>query len=379
MAGIVRFASALVKKWDARRANCFALLVVALMRSRRLGVAAIGRSIPSNTTDKHHIKAVDRFLGNDKVDLPTLWEALLNTAAQGQRRLFVLLDWTDLHDGVHESLVASVSFGGRALPVAWSTSAKGLYWKSRNKLESGLCVAIKGLLPPGVELVIVADRGYCRASLLKGLKRAGIKFIIRIRKDVHLIQGRGRGPVGNRAIERGHVRDLTDAQFGADARVDIRCVITFGKGPRGKAPKQPWYLVTNLEPSELKAGTVVEAYKLRMRIEENFRDFKSMRFGFQLRSVRLSTAARYDRLLAVAAVALLLLVHIGQRVEALGLHRRFKANTSPKRTHSLFQLGMAFLVRLSFRCVSVLLLRQAFALEPAFFDPRALPLAKGAR
>lgn len=364
-AAIVRFVTELVKKWDARRGNCLALLVVGLMRGRRLGTAAIGRFVPTGTTDKHHIKAVDRFLGNSAIDLCSLWEALLQVATRGRQRLFVLLDWTDLHDDIHETLVASVSFGGRALPVAWATSKKGVYWKSRNKFETGLCVTLKALLPPGVELVIVADRGYCRASLFRALKRAGINFIIRIRKDVHLIQGRGYGPVGNRRIDRGQVRDLVEAEFGADARVDVRCVITFGLGVRGKVPKQPWYLVTNLSPAELKAGGVVEAYKLRMRIEENFRDFKSMRFGFQLRSVQLSTAERYDRLLAIAAVALLLLVHIGQRVEALGLHQRFKANTTHKRTHSLFQLGLAFLPRLALTNVSVLLLQQAFANEPA--------------
>jgi DDE family transposase len=359
-AGILRFVVGLVKAWDLRRANCFGLLVVALMRGRRLGVAAIGRFIPTDTTDKHHIKAVDRFLANDSVDLPSLWEALLRIAVQRRQRLFVLLDWTDLHDDIHETLVASVSFGGRALPVAWSTSAKGLYWKSRNKLETSLCLVIKGLLPPGVELVVVADRGYCRASFLKGLRRAGINFIVRIRKDVHLIQGRGRGPVGKRQIARGQVRDLVNAEFGEDARVEVRCVITFGLGYRGKVPKQPWYLVTNLSPAELTSGGVIEAYRLRMRIEENFRDFKSMRFGFQLRSVHLSDPKRYDRMLAIATVALLLLVHIGQRVEAAGFHRGFKANTTPRRTHSLFQLGLAFLTRYRIR-VSFILLSQAFA------------------
>lgn len=364
MAATVRFVEALVKKWDARRASCLALLVVALMRGRRLGVAAIGRHVPTGTTDKHHIKAVDRFLGNQAIDLPALWQSLLGIAALKQRRLFVLLDWTDL-GAPHEVLVAAVSYAGRALPVAWVATKKGHYVRSRNAVETSLCLTMKALLPAGVQLVIVADRGFGRASFFKSLRRAGIAFLVRVRRDVHLVDARGSGPLRHRRIARGQVRDLPDARYGHDARVAVRCVITFGLGTAGKVPKQPWYLVTNLEPEELKAGAVVEAYKLRMRIEHNFRDHKSMRFGFQLRSVRLSTPARYDRLLAIAALALLLLVHLGQRVEQLGLHHGFKANTALKRTHSLFQLGMAFLTRLPLRTVSILLLAQAFRFDLA--------------
>jgi hypothetical protein len=357
MTAILGFVCTLVKLWDQRRARCFARLVYALMQGGRLGVAAIGRCLPTATTDKHHIKAVDRFLGNDKVDLPALWAALLYLVARPGARLYVLLDWTDL-DNDHEVLVAAVSYGGRALPVAWRTTRKGHYIRSRNAVESTLCVWLKSQLPPRADLVIVADRGFGRASLLRRLRRCGISFIIRIRRDVHLIDERGCGPAANRSIARGQTRDLSQADYGSDARVPVRCVITFGDGDGRHRPKAPWYLVTNLTPDQLAATLVVAAYKLRMRIEHNFRDHKSLRFGFQLRSVRLTTPPRYDRLLAIAAVALLLLVHLGAHVEARGLHRGFKANTDPARTHSLFRLGLNWLRRLHLRRLGGRLLRR---------------------
>jgi hypothetical protein len=96
------------------------------MLGGRLGVAAIGRSLPGNTTCKHRIKAVDRFLGNQAIDLTSLWRSLLACACVHGNRLFLLLDWTDL-DGQHEALVAAVAFAGRALPAAWTTSRKGIY------------------------------------------------------------------------------------------------------------------------------------------------------------------------------------------------------------------------------------------------------------
>jgi hypothetical protein len=86
-----------------------------------------------------------------------------------------------------------------------------------------------------------------------------------------------------------------------------------------------------------------------------------MRFGFQLRSVRLSTVDRYDRLFAVAAVAMLLLVMVGAYVESHGLQNRFKANTSREGTHSLLWLGLHFLMRLHPRRHQSRLILKAFA------------------
>lgn len=356
---ILRFAGGLVKEWDKRRAACFSRLVAGAMFAGRLGVAAIGRYVPAPTTDKHRIKSVDRFLGNDALDLSVLWASLLTMAASGERHLYVLLDWSDL-DGEHEVLQAAVCHGGRALPVAWVTAKKGEYRYSRNRMESSLCVAVKAMLPPGVELVIVADRGFGRSSFFRALRRAGIHFIIRIRRDVHLIDARGVGPVENRRVRRGQTRDLPDASYGDNARVAVRCVLTLGHGTGRNQPKTPWYLVTDLSPAELSAFHVVAAYKRRMRIEHSFRDHKSYRFGLQLRGVTLTRANRYDRLLAIAAVALLLLMHLGAAVERRGLHRQFKANTDPRRTHSLLQLGLAYLRRALIDKPALWLLLQSF-------------------
>jgi hypothetical protein len=342
---VVRFVTDLVKSWHKKRRLCFARLVWALMDGGRLGVAALGRRIPTATTVKHRIKSVDRFLGNEKVDLPALWAELMVLACRSSGRLYVLLDWSDLHHDDLEVLQAAVSYGGRSLPIAWSVSRKGKYERSRNLLETNFCRVLKALLPAGVELVIIADRGFGRASLMRALQRARIGFIIRVRKDVHLIQGRGCGPLRNRRIGVGKVRDLEDALYGENARFAGRCVIT-----RGEKAKAPWYLWTNLHAEQGWSGPrVVAAYAKRMRIEQNFRDHKSMRFGFQLRSVKLSTAERYERLLAIAAVALLLLILLGARVEKEGLAARYKANTSAARTHSLFHLGLAFLGCLGLR------------------------------
>lgn len=121
LTGVVAFVRTLVKDWDARRAICLANLTYALMRGGRLGVAEIGHFVPTPTSDKHHIKAVDRFLGNQALDLLSLWTGLIALASYRAVRLFVLIDWTDLGNGF-EVLKATVSYGGRSQPIAWVTT-----------------------------------------------------------------------------------------------------------------------------------------------------------------------------------------------------------------------------------------------------------------
>jgi hypothetical protein len=82
----------LLKGLHKKRQQALLTLSVALMRGGRLGVAAIGRFRATRTSDKHHIKAVDRFLASE-VELDALFCALTRLAcAASSKRLFVLLD-----------------------------------------------------------------------------------------------------------------------------------------------------------------------------------------------------------------------------------------------------------------------------------------------
>jgi len=169
---VLRFVTDFVKSWHAKRTTCLARLVWSLMQGGRLGVAALARHIPTATTQKHHVKSVDRFLGNSKVDLTAIWEALLALSCANRQRIFIFLDWTDLPGGM-ETLQASVSYGGRSLPVAWATTRKGHYHRSKNVFETNLCRVVRSLLPEHVQLVIIADRG-CRRAGVDGPRAPGI-------------------------------------------------------------------------------------------------------------------------------------------------------------------------------------------------------------
>ena len=101
--------------------------------------------------------------------------------------------------------------------------------------------------------------------------------------------------------------------------------------------KDAWLLATNLEGE--KARDVVNLYAKRFTIEETFRDQKDPRFGLEMNHTRVKTPERRDRILLLAALAQTLLTLLGAAGERCGIDRYLKANTSKKRTMSLYSQG----------------------------------------
>ena len=73
--------------------------------------------------------------------------------------------------------------------------------------------------------------------------------------------------------------------------------------------------------------------------QPSFRDTKDLRFGMGMRSTRISTPERRDRLFLLNAFAIVLLTLLGAAGESLGYDKHLRANTVKRRTHSLFRQG----------------------------------------
>ena len=62
-----------------------------------------------------------------------------------------------------------------------------------------------------------------------------------------------------------------------------------------------------------------------------------------MKKARIGDIQRRDRLFLLSAIAIILLTLMGAASEVIGFDRYIKANTSPKRTHSLFTQGRILL------------------------------------
>ncbi|MGB9920680.1 MAG: IS4 family transposase [Moorellales bacterium] len=309
-----------------------AAAVFGLMKSRRIGIAAIARGIPGPVASKHRIKLVDRFLGNERVVIDNAVIPLINWLCATRKRLFVALDWTDLHDGVHQVLFASVIAGTRALPVLWRVVEKQNPQLSQNQEEERLLERLKRLIPLGTEVIVLADRGFGRVELFKRLEQLGLGYVIRVSGTVWVESGQFTGVLQRFPVRIGQLIDFGPVLYQKKERYPVRLIYQFDPGQ-----EEPWFLVTNLDWNP---RAVTCAYGRRMDIEEKFKDFKNPRTGLGLRGGRLSRAGRYERLLLIMVYAYFFLLLAGAYGESKGHHRQLVASsTTKRRVLGLWQVG----------------------------------------
>lgn len=87
---------------------------------------------------------------------------------------------------------------------------------------------------------------------------------------------------------------------------------------------------------------MIKHYAKRWTIEPSFRDTKDLRFGMGLSWTHVKRPDRRDKMLFVAALAIVLLTLLGAAGESLGMERLLKANTVKTRTYSLFRQGVLY-------------------------------------
>jgi len=233
----------------------------------------------------------------------------------------------------------------------WKTvRTKALKWR-RNGYEDRLLRLLASVLPQGVRVILLADRGFADTKLYEYLRdHLGWDFVIRFRSGI-LVEDADKlqTTAGARVPANGRIRALPDARV-TEARFGIGVVCVKRRGM-----KESWCLATTLAGQGERA---VRLYGRRFTCEENFRDEKDRRFGFGFLETTVGTPERRDRFLFLAMLATLLLTLLGGAGEQVGCDRQLRANTVKRRTHSLLRQGREYLAGRARRFHDVL--RQAF-------------------
>jgi hypothetical protein len=99
--------------------------------------------------------------------------------------------------------------------------------------------------------------------------------------------------------------------------------------------RDAWCLATSR--SDRTASELTKLCGRRSEVEETFRDTKDTHFGMGLEATDIKSAARRDRPLLLAALALLTL--LGAAGERCGLDRRLRTDTSKRHQLSLCNQG----------------------------------------
>ena len=298
-----------------RRTN-LALLTVAILERRSLAISVLVRAWRVQLPYSHHQrkKRLFRFLSNAGVDTLAVQTALLGPICQAAKLRGltpIMIDWSDLGQG-RNGLFAAVCFRGRGLPLlSWVSTPEELD-PSQNRVEEFFIGRLLRHLPTNVRPLVLADRGFGRASLIRLVQQMPrhtgypVDYVIRLRSDV-VVQSADyhssgyRGRLRDYPLRKGRILFWPQTLYRFDGAVVINLVLYWARGHR-----EPWYLATSLtNPRQ-----AVRMYRKRMQPEQYFKDGKQ-RFGLNRSTV--TTTDRLQRLLVGLLLACCLLILAGLR------------------------------------------------------------------
>ena len=350
------------------QATNLALLTSAILAKRTLCLSELARAYPSPETRRvqrpkhdllHRLKRVWRFVSNARVDPVVVQTAFIpHTLARLGRVRWVglAMDWTMFDTTLptgqrmrYQVLRLAIPRRGRALPllqVAYDRQG----WKheviSQNQAEEAALAGVRHEFPTAVRPVVLADRGFARASFLPWLQKRGVDYVVRIDKGTSMTEADGRrGKLGSEALEPGQLQWAPGVRYGLyhdrprDLIINVALCWRLPKAqqrnPRRHPPKDPWYLATSLAS----ASCAVAWYGQRGWIEQSFKDSKS-RFG--LAAVQVGTPERLNRLLMALTLALAWLT-LAALPEVRAVPAHWAAHVAQFRRISLIGLALAWL------------------------------------
>lgn len=360
--------------WDALREQVAAMMgedahkktldatssaVAGVMNAGSLSLATIATMIAAahDLLPKAACQRLDRLLANPHLDLRERGDAWVAYVIAARTELLLGLDWTDFDADGHSTICASlITEHGRATPLWWRTVPHALLSDGgRSDEEDQLLLDLHAVIPRGVKVRLLADRGFADQKLIALLTKWEWGYVIRTRKNIKVTDAQGTAkPAGAWVRPDGRATRLPDAKITTE-QTPIGSFVTVHRAPM----KEPWLLMCDAQVES--SALALAMYDRRFSMEETFRDQKDARFGLGLDQVRVGTPEKRDRMLLLAAMAHALLTVLGAAGEACGLDKGLSKSGSKKRVYSLFRQGSTWFILLpTMRAERRVLLLNAF-------------------
>ena len=316
----------------AKRVKSLAGATLGAIQSASLAVGMIGQglALARGRLTKHAVKQVDRMLSNRGIDVDALLVHWVPYVVGSRDSITVAMDWTEFDaDGQATIMLSLLTRHGRATPLVWLTVERSTLKNRRNGYEYQVLVRLAKMLPAGVRVCIVADRGFGDQKLYRMLgEELKFDFVIRFRANIEVTTTDGETRAAADWVGAGgRARTLRGAAVTAHAYpvATVVCV-------RAKGMKEPWCLATSI--ADQPARALINLYAKRWQIEGGFRDTKDLRFGMGIGSIHVSTPDRRDRLWLVNAFAVVLLTFWGppeRNLDTTGTSSPTPPNAAPIR------------------------------------------------
>lgn len=314
---------------DARHLKTLCWMMIGMLQSQKVHLNGFGVYVVSRAqVAQSHQRRFRRWLSNRRIDVVSAHHALIGQALSQwkQERLYLSLD-TTLVWNCFCIVWIGVVYRGRTLPIAWrivaQSSSTVRLWTIQRVLRQATRV-----MPAGVTIVLLADRGFADGKLMKYLKEnLGWHFRIRIKRSFQFQMD-------------GQWRKVSSVQL-QPGQTFFTSVVSIGKTKpypnvylafaHDKQSDEDWVIVSD-EPTTLQTFA---QYRLRFCVEESFLDLKSN--GFNLEACKLRDKFALSQLCGAIALTMLFLVLQGVQVMASGKCRQVDAHW--KRGMSYLKIG----------------------------------------
>jgi hypothetical protein len=302
-------------------------IIQAILKDRSPRLSDIARSMKG--TEVANYKCIQRFL--QAVDLQDVLLRLFQEEAP-----FVIGDPTEmprpqakrteyvgtLSDGETKGywlMILATPYHGRAIPcgfVDYSSRTINQDATSRNQHHFAAFRQVKELLG---DKPLVLDREFSYLELLETLVAEGIHFVIRLKVGAKFCDREGKEVT--LSLQKGETRPLNKVFYRGKVFVNV-----IGRWKQGFA--EPMWIMTDLPAKE-----ALELYEQRMKIEETFRDLKSLLHFDKLMNQR---RVWMEKMVALLLIAYSLALMVGEL-----LREHLFPDGSPK--HSLYSGPFVFL------------------------------------
>ena len=317
------------KGYTAKQLNVLAALISGIVGSRRTNYPQIASKVPDHTQLESRVKRFSRFINEVTEELeihvmPFAAELLANLASF---TLVLIMDGSEVGRGCM-SLMLSVQYRGRALPLGWLvvSGEKGHFSQDKH---IHLLSAIQVLIPAGADVIFLGDGEFDGTKLQEKLEEFHWKYACRTSSNTILYDGE-EFSCQDLLLQPGMCLSLEQVSFTRQRYGPVLAVAWWRKNYH-----EPIYLVSNLDLVD----EVCYWYRRRFKIETFFSDQKSR--GFNLHKSHVCDPHRLTRLMLAACLAYLWIVYLG--VQAL--HKNFLPliHRTDRCDLSLFQLGLRLL------------------------------------
>ncbi len=330
-----------------------ALLVTGIIAARsgvisQVAAELAGLGVSGTTTTASIARRLRRTVADGRLEPQTCYAPVLASvidwaaARRGGQAVVLAVDESSKADAWHLFRV-SLPYRGSSVPLAWAL------WPQRQPLQDGaywtqvetVLAQVAALLPPGLPVVIVADRAYDVPAFVDRVAAYGWHWVVRCKAHGAM---RFRDRCGRehamRALTRRHLPR-------AGCRWKGRGQVFKGAGWRdasvvglwGHGQQEPLVVLSDLAAQ----WRVLRLYRRRFWIEPGFRNDK--RRGWQWEDSQVQGLAHQERLLLALAWASLVMLCLGAQAAAAQVAGRRAGRRPPRRCPeharaSLFTLGL---------------------------------------